>query len=156
MDIPTPDEAEAALAELEASRLAIAAAEARGLPVLLTACSMFALVDYAAKDFLADRRAKRVVSVVCQLAVLSVGLLHLDRTPVQPVTVDPADLGPRAATPFIAAMVGWAVAERVLIVTLRRSRVRRPNTLAGVALALARPVAYLGVMRLLPRPGRHG
>lgn len=155
MDRPTPDEAAAALAELAAGQRAVAAAEARGLPVLLTACSMFVLADYAAKDFLADRRARWAVSVVCQLSTLSLGLLDLDRTPVQPVSVDPADLGPPSATRFIAAMLGWALAERVLVVALRRSRVRRPNTLAGVALALARPVAYIGVQRLLPRPGRH-
>ena len=123
--------------------------------MLLTACSLFVLADYAAKDLLAGRGPKRTVSAVCQLSTLGVALFNVDRTPVQPVSVDPTDLGPRAATPFIAAMVGWALAERVLVVALRRSRVRWPNTLAGVALALSRPVAYLGVQRLLPRPGRH-
>ncbi|MDQ3151225.1 MAG: hypothetical protein M3R63_05685 [Actinomycetota bacterium] len=156
MDMPTPDEAAAALAELEAGQRAVATAEARGLPVLLTACSMFVLADYAAKDVLAGRRARWAVSAICQLATLSLVLLDLDRTPVQPVSVDPADLGPRAAAPFIAAIVGCALAERVLVVGLRCSGVRRPNTLAGVALALARPVAYLGIQRLLPRPGHHG
>lgn len=151
----TPDEAAAALAELEAGQRDIAAAETRGLPVLLSACSVFVLADYAAKDLLAGRRAKWAVSAVCLLSTLSVTLLNQDRTSVQPVSTDPADLGSRAATPFIAAMVGWTLAERVLVVALRRSRLRRPNTLAGVALALARPVAYFQAQRLLPRPGHH-
>lgn len=154
--MPTPDQAAAALAELEAGQRTVATAEARGLPVLLTACSVLVLVDYAAKDLLTSRRTKRVVSAVCQLSALSLGLLDLARTPVQPVSVDPGDLGPRAAAPFIAAMVGWVLAERILVRRLRGSRVRRPNTLVGVTLALTRPVAYLGVQRLLPRPGRHG
>ncbi len=156
MDVPTPDEAAMALSELRAGRRATVAAAARGLPVLLAASSVAVLADYVAKDLLAGRRARWSVTVVCQLSTLSIGLLEVYRSPVQPVSVDPADLGPRAATPFIAAVVGWALAERVLIVALRRSRVRRPNTLSGVVLAVARPLAYLRVQRLLPRPGHHG
>lgn len=150
--MPTPDEAAAALAELEAGQRTVATAETRGLPALLTAYSVFVLADYAAKDLLAARRARWAVSAVCQLSTLSLALLDMDRTPVQPVSLDPADLEPRAAVRFIAAILGWALAERALVVGLRRSRVRRPNTLAGGALALVRPAAYLGIRRLLPRP----
>ena len=112
--------------------------------------------DYAAKDLLAGRPAKWVVTAICQLSGLSLGLLDLDRTPVQPVSVDPAELGPRAAAPFVAALAGWAVTERILVLGLRHSRFRRPNTISGVVLALTRPVAYLGVQQLLPRPGHRG
>lgn len=59
MDLPTREEAVAALAELEAGRRAVVDAEARGLPVLLTSCSALVFADYAAKDFFHDRRAKR-------------------------------------------------------------------------------------------------
>lgn len=153
MHKPTPDEAAASLRELRAGRRAIADAEARGLPVLLSACSVSVLADYVGKDLLARRGARWAVTAICQLSALGVGL-RLGRTPVRPVSVDPADLGPRAAAPFMAALVGWALAERVLVFALRRSRLRRPNILAGVTLAFARPLAYLGVRRLLPRPGR--
>jgi hypothetical protein len=149
---PTPDEAAAALAELDAGRRAVAAEERRHVPVLLGAWSALALLDYAAKDHLPDRRARWAVSGLCGAAALGLGLLDQRDRPVQPISVDPADTGPRAAAPMVLAITGWAVAERLLVLGLRRSGAARPNTLAGIALAASRPLAYLGVRRLLPRP----
>jgi hypothetical protein len=137
---PTRDEAAAALDELAAGRRATAAAESRGLPVLLGAWSLLVFVDYAAKDH------------VGQAATLGLGLMDNRSRPVQPISPDPAEVGPRALVPMAGAAVGWALAERVIVVGLRRSRLRRPNTLAGLVLAVSRPLGYVGMLRLTPRP----
>lgn len=152
MSGPTPEEASAALEELTAGRRAVAAAERRSLPVLLAAWSVLVLVDYAAKDHVADRRVQRLVTGACQLSTVAIGLVDHSLDPVQPVSVDPEDVGPRAAAPIAAALVGWALAERLVVGGLRRSGVRWPNTLAGAVLAIGRPAGYLGLLRLLPRP----
>ena len=114
MDGPTPDEAAAALAELDAGRRAVAAEERRRVPVLLGAWSALVLIDYAAKDHVPDRRVRRMVSGLCAATTLGLGLLDHRATPVQPISVDPADTGPRAAAPMVLAMAGWAAAERLL------------------------------------------
>ncbi|MCO1657479.1 hypothetical protein [Pseudonocardia humida] len=156
MTVPTPDEATAALAELAAGRRAVAAEERRRVPVLLGAWSALALLDYAAKDHVPDRRVRRLITGLCQVTTLGLGLLDHRARPVQPVSVDPADTGPRAAAPMAVALAGWVVAERLLVRGLRRSGAAHPNTLAGIALAVGRPVGYLGVQRLLPRPRTDG
>jgi hypothetical protein len=79
-------------------------------------------------------------------------MLDHQARPVQPISVDPAETGPRAAAPMGVALAGWTVAERLLVRGLRRSSVSHPNTLAGIALAIGRPIGYLGVQRLTPRP----
>lgn len=153
--MPERDKAAAALAELEAGKRVVANAEVRARRVLLATYSVSVLADYLAKDLLVSRRAKWTVTAGCQLSTLGAALWDLERNPVQPVSLDPADVGPRAAAPFFGAMLGWALAERLLVVGLRHSRSLRPNTLAGGVLAVARPIAYVSVMRLVPRPGRH-
>lgn len=152
MSGPTRDEAVAALDEFAAGRLAVRVAEKRRMPLVLGASSVLVFVDYAAKDRLADRRVRWLVTALCQAATIGVGLLDNRARQVQPISVDPADLGPRAAAPMGAALIGWALAERTIVRWLRRSRIRRPNTLAGLLLAVGRPLGYLGVVRLTPRP----
>jgi hypothetical protein len=149
---PTRDEAAAALDELAAGRRATAAAEIRGLPVLLGAWSLLVFVDYAAKDHVADRRVRWLVTALCQAATLGLGLLDNRSRPVQPISPDPVEVGPRAVVPMVGAAVGWALAERVIVLGLRRSRLSRPNTLAGLVLAVGRPIGYVGMLRLTPRP----
>ena len=156
MTEPSRSEAAAALEELAAGRRAVAAEERRRAPVLLGAWSVLAFLDYAAKDHVPDRRTRRAVTAVCQTAAVGLGLLDARARTVQPVSVDPADTGPRAAAPLAIAIAGWAVAERLLVHGLRRSRVTHPNTVAGLALAVGRPLAYLGVLRLTPRPRADG
>lgn len=153
--MPASEEAAVALAELEAGKRATADAEVRGRRALLTTYSVSVLVDYIAKDLFVSRRAKLSVTAGCQLSALGAALLDMERSPVQPVSVDPADVGLRAAAPFLGALLGWPLAERVLVGGVRRSRLRWPNVLVGVTLALVRPVAYVSVMRLVPRPDRH-
>ena len=150
----TPEEASAALGELAAGQRAVSAAERRGRPALVGALSVLTLVDYGAKDHVADRRVRRLVSGACQLAGIAITVVDHSVNPVQPfVVVDPDDDDePPAVATTIAALVGWLVAERLIVVGVRRSGVRWPNTLAGVLLAIGRPVAYIGLVRLLPRP----
>jgi len=153
--VPEQNEAAAALAELETGKKVVANAEVRARRTLLATYSVSALTDYLAKDLLVSRRAKWAVTAGCQISLLGAALWDLERNPVQPVSLDPADVGPRAAAPFFGAMLGWALAERLLVVGLRRSRSPRPNTLVGGVLAVIRPIAYVSVMRLIPRPSRH-
>lgn len=156
MDHRTPAQAAAALADLGTAERAVRRAQTRGLPLLLVAEGVLVLVDYAAKDLLPGRRARHAVTAACVLTSLAVGMRDIRRTPVQPVSVDPDDLGPRAARPFLAALGCWVVAERVLVHGLRRSRLHRPNLAIGLVLAAGRPLAHLGTTRLLPRPGHRG
>lgn len=156
MTMPTADEAATALHELAAGRRAVQAEGRRGLPLLLASGSTLVLLDYATKDFVTDRRARLLASGLCWAATLGIALLENRANPVQPVGVDPAGTGPRAAAPMAAAVLGWAVAERLVVAGLRRSRLRHPNTAAGLVLAVGRPLGYLGVLRLVPRPPEHG
>lgn len=149
---PSRDDANAALGEIEAARRAVAVATNRGHRIMLVAFSTLVVVDYAAKDHLPERGAQRGVSALCAMATLAIGLVDLRSRQVQPVSVDPDDLGPRVAAPMLASLALWTVAERLLIRGLRRSRLRLPNTIAGVILAVARPAAYLLMMRMAPKP----
>lgn len=154
MPDPTPSEAAAALTELIDADRAVRRAETDRLPLVLAAHSVLVAVDYAAKDLLTDRVARRAVSAGCLVLALAVAAHETHRSRVQPVSVDPDDLGPRAAAPLMAATAAWYLAERILVACVRRSRVGRPNLLIGATLAVTRPLGYLGVQRLLPRPGR--
>lgn len=148
---PSRDDAAAALGEIEAARRAVAAESNRNPPIVLAYSALIA-VDYAAKDHMPSRRAQRGISILCAVTTLGIGLLDIRSRQVQPVSVDPDDLGPRAYSPMIVSMAGWTVAERLLIRSLRRSRLRHPNTAAGAILAVTRPAAYLLMMRMTPKP----
>lgn len=152
MTNPSRADVEAALDELVAAQRAVTREGRRGLPVTLTACSVLVVLDYAAKDHVVDRGARRAVSTLCAAGALAITLLDQRASPVQPLSVDPADLGPRAAAPGLALAAGWAITERALITGFRRSRLGRPNTVAGVALAILRPALYLAARRLMPTP----
>jgi hypothetical protein len=156
MSMPTENEAAAALQELAAGRQAVNTEQRRRLPVLLGAWSALVFLDYAAKDAVPDRRARRLVTGVCWTAAVGIGLLDSRTNPIQPVSVDPNETGPKAAAPMAGALLGWAIAERLIVAALRRSRLTRPNTAAGLVLAVGRPLGYLGVLRLTPKPHDHG
>lgn len=150
---PSRDDAEAALGEIDSARRAVAAEDGRGLPVLLAAWSVLVVIDYGAKDHVPDRAVRRGVSALCAAATLGIGLQDNRSRRVQPVSVDPADVGIRAAAAMMAALAVWGVGERLVIHGLRASRLRRPNTVAGAILAVTRPAGYLGVLRVMPKPG---
>ncbi len=156
MDEPTSREAKSALAELEAGRRAVDAAEKRGLPVLLTGWSALVLLDYVSKDHVPGRRAQLAISGTCAVATLAMGVLDHNANPVQPVDVGGMSQDSDAARRLSAALLGWTLAERSLVLGLRRSGIRWPNTLAGIALAIGRPLGYLHLRRLLTDTGSRG
>lgn len=149
MNEPTRQEAESALAELEAARRAVEAAEKQGRPVLLTGWSTLVLLDYLSKDHVPDRRARLAISATCAVATTAMAMLDHDSNPIQPVDVEGTPPDSDVPRRLVTAMVGWVLAERALVVGLRRSGIRRPNTLAGITLALTRPLGYLLVQRIL-------
>jgi hypothetical protein len=146
---PARPETESALAELEAGRRAVEAAGKRGLPVLLTGWSTLVLLDYIAKDHVPDRRARLAISGTCAVATLAMSILDHGSNPIQPVYVGGTRPDNDAAKRLGATLLGWALAERALILGLRRSDIRWPNTLAGITLAIGRPLGYLGLRRFL-------
>lgn len=93
---PSRDDAEAALGEIEAARRAVTAEKNRGQPIML-AYSALVAIDYAAKDHMPSRSAQRGISILCAATTLGIGFLDIRSRQVQPVSVDPDDLGPRAA-----------------------------------------------------------
>jgi hypothetical protein len=149
MSKPSKVDAADALAELRTGRAAVEAAEKQGLPVLLGAWSTLVLLDYSAKDHMPDRRARLAVSALCVTATLALGALNSRATPIQPVQVGERGSDRRATRKLAAVLLGWVVTERLLIIGLRRSRLRRPNTIAGAVLAVERPLGYLGLRRML-------
>lgn len=151
MEKPTPDEAAAALDELATGRRDVRAADRRRLPLVLAAWSTLVFVDYAAKDHVRDKRVRWLITGACEAAALGVGMLDGQAAQVQPVEVGGAS-GVADVAPMGAAMAAWAVAERAIVFGLRRSGLRYPNTVAGAVFAVTRPLCYLGVQRLLPRP----
>lgn len=152
MDHPTSAEAAAAIEELDAAHRAVAREGRRTMPVVLVATSTLVALDYAAKDHVPDRAARRATSAACVAAALVITMLDVHGSPVQPHSTDPADLGPGVAVRLLAAVACWWTAERALVAGLRASGLPRPNTVAGLALAALRPVGYLATMRLMPTP----
>lgn len=150
MPPPTPEQAAAATAEVDAARAAVDRAARQGRPAVLVATAALTFLDFAAKDHLRPPGAG-VVTAVAQSAILAAVLLEARANPVQPAL--PAG---EAAAPLAAAGVGtaWFAAERLAVHALRRSRLRRPNTVAGVLLALSRPAATVVLHRLPSRDAR--
>jgi hypothetical protein len=145
---PGKEDAADALTELRAGRTAVEAAERQGLPVLLGAWSTLILLDYSAKDHVPDRRTRLAVSGLCVAATLALGTLNSRATPTQPVQGGERGSDRRVAQRLAAVLLGWVVAERLLIIGLRRSGLHRPNTVAGALLAAERPLGYLGLRRM--------
>lgn len=153
-ETPDPDGAAAALAEIEARRRAVEAEERRGRSWQLGAYSVLTLADYAAKDLLSTSRGRWAVTAACQVAQLGTAFVMFEGSRVNPVDVDDLGSAPQTGAFLFGYLAAWVGVERVLVTLLRRSRSRRPNLVAGAALALARPVALLGSQRILPRAGR--
>lgn len=122
----------------------------RGLPVVLAATAVLTFLDHAAKDAFPDRGRRAAVTAVTQLAMAGISLLDVRANPVNPYAVAS---GPQAglAARIGAVGLGWYAAERLAVHMLRRSRLRRPNTAAGLLLAVSRPAGTVAVMRMLPR-----
>lgn len=150
---PTPEDAAAAVAEVESARRAVEAADRHGVAVMLTATSVLTFLDFAAKDEIADPRRRLAASVVIQAAVLGISLLDARGKQVTPYL--PGD-GPQPALAmkFAGVTLGWYAAERLTVHLLRRSHLKRPNTVAGLVLAISRSAGYLAVTTMLPRAGR--
>ena len=141
--MPTPAEAARALADIEARRGQVLAEYWRLMPLQLAVTSASALLDYAAKDLIISRRGRWTATALLQLA--AGGVLALNQPRVQPWwqhAGDPVEGGRDFMMLF--GIFGWmVVGERVLVWTLRRSRLRRPNTTTGLVLAITRPAAAL-------------
>lgn len=153
MTTPTPDDAAAAVAEIDAARSAVGGTGDRGLPLVLAATSVLTFLDFAAKDEIASPRRRAAAAAVIQTALAGITLLDTRANPVNPYAVasgpQPALAGRVAAVGF-----GWYAAERLAVRLLRRSRLRRPNTVAGLLLAVSRPAGTLVTLRMLPRADR--
>ncbi|MEU6700360.1 hypothetical protein [Pseudonocardia sp. NPDC046786] len=150
---PTPEDAAANVAEVDAARRAVDTAHRRNVPIMLAATSVLTFLDFAAKDEITGPRRRMVASAVIQAALLGLSLLDVRGSQVVPYA--PGD-GPQPALAGKIAGVGlgWYAAERVAVHLIRRSRLTRPNTVAGLVLAVSRPAGYLAVTRMLPRAGR--
>jgi hypothetical protein len=151
---PTPEAAARALAEVEARRRLVEAAHWRHVPFESAVWSAALLLDYAVKDLLSSRRRRLAATALCQLAGAAVLALNPPRVrPWWRHKGDP-DEGTRDIL-LLFALGGYAlVVERALVWGLRRSRLRRPNTVAGIVLAVTRPTATAIVQRRLFGPGR--
>jgi len=156
VELPTPSAAASALDELAAARRAVSAAERRTLPFVLGASSFLTLVQHAAGDHVADRRTRWLVAGTCIALDVLLQVGDSRSTAVQPVAMGPDQRShpqdvPRAL--WAVAVLGRAAAERSVVAVLRRGRLRRPNTAAGLVLAVGTLLANLAVRRLLSRPG---
>ncbi len=156
VDPPTPSAAASALDELAAARRAVSAAERRTLPFVLGASSFLTLVQHAAGDHVTDRRTRWLVAGTCIVLDVLLQVGDSRSTAVQPVALAPDGPShprnvPRAL--WAVAALGRAAVEWSVVAVLRRRRLRRPNTVAGLVVAIGTLLANLGVRRLLSRPG---
>jgi hypothetical protein len=151
---PTPEAAAGALAEVQARRRLVEAEHWRHVPFELAVWSAVILLDYAAKDLLPRRRERLAATALCQLA--GAAALALNPPRVRPWgrhQVD-SDEGAKDVL-FVFAVYGYAlVVERGLVWALRRSRLRRPNTVAGLVVAVSRSATGAMVYRRLFGSGR--
>ncbi|MEQ3554680.1 hypothetical protein WIS52_29800 [Pseudonocardia nematodicida] len=153
MTRPTEHEAAEALAEVQAARGAVDAATDRGLPMMLAATSVLTFLDFAAKDEITSPRRRAVVTAVTQLAMAGIALLETRAEQVRPHLAAPAP-APALAAKVAAVGVGWYATERLAVHLLRRSTLTRPNTVAGLLLAVTRPAGAVVTLRMVPRAGR--
>lgn len=153
VDRPTPSAAAAALDELAAARRAVSAAERRTLPFVLGARSFLTLVRHATADHVTDRRTRRFVTGTC-LALDALLLVGDNRsTAVQPAEVSPDEHRSPPPALYAVGVLAAVAVDRSVVAVLRRTRLRRPNTAAGLVLAIEGTLADLVVRRLLSGPG---
>ncbi|ANY07245.1 hypothetical protein AFB00_14220 [Pseudonocardia sp. HH130630-07] len=138
------------MAEVDAARIAVGAAESRGLPIMLAATGVLTFLDFAAKDEIASPRRRRLVTGIIQTAIAGIGMLEARANPVNPFAIAPVPQ-PAAFGRYTAVAAGWYADERLAVHLLRRSRLSRPNTVAGALLAVSRPVGTLVAIRMMPR-----
>ncbi|ALL75338.1 hypothetical protein AD006_08555 [Pseudonocardia sp. EC080610-09] len=150
MTTPTPDDAAVAVAEVAAARGAVGAATHRSLPVVLAATSVLTFLDFAVKDEIAGPRRRAAATVLIQTAIAGIGLLDARAGQVNPYAVATGPEPARGAR-LAAVGLGWYAAERLAVHLLRRSSLTRPNTVAGLLLAVTRPAGTLVTLRMLPR-----
>lgn len=155
VDHPTPPDAAAALDELAAARRAVSAAERRTLPLVLGASSFLTLVQHAAGDHVTDRRTRWLVSGTCIALDVLVQVGDHRSAVVEPIATTP-DGDPHPPdiprTLWAAGVLGRTAVEWSVAAALRRSRLRRPATAAGLLLAIGSLLSDLAVRRLLWRP----
>jgi hypothetical protein len=151
---PTPEAAARALGEVKARRRLVAAEHWRHVPFELAVWSAALLLDYAAKDLLPSRRSRLAATALCQLAGAAVLALSPPRVRPWLRHQDDPEEGGRDLLVVFAGAGCLLVAERTLVWALRRSGLRRPNTVAGIVLAVTRPTATAMVYRRLFGSGR--
>ncbi|WP_145981238.1 hypothetical protein [Pseudonocardia sp. HH130629-09] len=152
-DTPRRDQATAALHEIEAARRAVDATDRRARPAILLATSALTFVDFAAKDHV-SRPAQYAVTALVQTGLLAMTLAETRTNPVVPY--EPADgPSPGRAAMLFGSIATWMALERTAVALIRRSRVRRPNTVAGFLLSVTRPAGFAFAAQLMPRAGRH-
>ncbi|GEC23536.1 hypothetical protein C8E95_3237 [Pseudonocardia autotrophica] len=117
---------------------------------MLAATSVLTFLDFAAKDEIADPRRRMAASAVIQAALLAIPLLEVQGSQINPYPPGD-DPQPALAAKIGAVALGWYAAERLAVHLIRRSRLKRPNTIAGLVLAVSRPAGYVAVTRMLPR-----
>ena len=151
---PTPEAAARALAEVEARRRLVEAAHWRHVPFESAVWSAALLLDYAVKDLLSSRRRRLAATALCQLAGAAVLALNPPR--VRPWWRHQGDPDEGARDLLLVFVAGGCLLalERTLVWALRRSRLRHPNTVAGLVLAVTRPTASAILHRRLFGSGR--
>lgn len=149
MSSPTPSDAAAAVAEIDAARTAVASTTNRGLPTVLAATAVLTFLDFAAKDEITNPRRRAATTAVIQTALAGITLLDIRANQINPYAVA-AGPQPALAGRFATVGIGWYAAERLIVHLLRRSRLTRPNTVAGLLLAVSRPAGALVTLRMLP------
>ena len=127
----------------------------RGLPVVLAASSALTFLDFAAKDAIMSPRRRTVASAVIQAALAGISLIDVRATRPDPY-IAAAEAHPDHAARTAVVAAGWYTAERLAVHLIRRSRLSRPNTVAGLTLALSRPAGTLVALRMLSRADGHG
>jgi hypothetical protein len=148
------EQAAAALATIERSRGLIEAEQAklRGQRYVMRGLFVLApLVEYAPKDLIRSRAVRWTLRVGWQAALFALG----QRPPAisrMPAFRSEQSLK-RPAAMGMATVTAMAVSERLVVHLLRRSRLRRPNVVAGFAVAPLR-AGFRFVLGRITRAGQ--
>lgn len=153
MTRPPRSEAAAAVAEIDADHRAIDVEAQRGLPVALTATFVLTFLDFAVKDEIASPRRRMIATALIQTALAGIATFGTRAAQVDPHAVATIPEPDRAGR-LLATGVGWFATERLAVHLLRRSRLSRPNTVAGLLVAASRTATALVFFRALPHGGR--
>jgi hypothetical protein len=94
------------------------------------------IAGYSSIDLIGSRAKRWALGAGWQVAVFALGLaLQRGRPVVSRMPVFRPESSKRYGRAALAAITGMAVVERVVVLVLRRSRLRRPNIVAGFVVA---------------------